>query len=243
MSKERAKNKGGVENKTTSHKLTTKEEEFIRYHRALRGELDNANWHFQAWKALWHLMESYSEEFNVAHTFFRLTMRAHLLETVLRLNKICRRGEDGVNMFEFLDFLRKNLDVFTAQSAGTGKHREREFDIESELIAEVALLITPSVVEGHIQQIKALPLERLATWKDGALAHIDMKTAKGHIKVLEESTVDIEEVDRIINSLHDILNVYSASYDGQVWEKDLKFEHGIHNLLEAVKIGRKHKAK
>jgi dTDP-D-glucose 4,6-dehydratase len=55
--------------------------------------------------------------------------------------------------------------------------------------------------------------------------------------------VDIEDVDKIIDTLHNILNVYSASYDGQVWEKDLKFEHGIQNLLEAVKVGRTHMAK
>jgi hypothetical protein len=243
MSKEQAKNRSKAENKVPGQKITAKEEEFIRYHRVLRGEVDNANWHFQAWKALWRLMESHIEEFNVAHTFFRLTMRAHLLEAVLRLDKICRQGEDGMNMFVFLDFVRKNLDIFTAQSADTGKHSEREYDIEAELIAEVALLITPGVVEGHIQQIEALPLAKLEAWKDNALDYIDMKRAKGHIKVLEESPVDIEEVDRIIGTLHDILNVYSASYDGQVWEKDLLFEHGIQNMMEAFKVGRQGKAK
>ena len=233
--------KGKPESRASNQKLTAKEEEFIRYHRVLRGEVDNANWHFQAWKALWRLMESHIEEFNVAHTFFRLTMRAHLLETVHRLHRICHRGEDSMNMFEFLDFVRKNLDIFTAQSAEAGKHGEKEYDIESELIAEVALLITPSLVEGHIQQVKALPLAKLEAWNDNALDYIDMKRAKGHIKVLEESPVDIEEVDGIISTLHDILNVYSASYDGQVWEKDLKFEHGIQNMMEAFKVGRKAK--
>ena len=235
--------KGKPESRASNQKLTAKEEEFIRYHRVLRGEVDNANWHFQAWKALWRLMESHIEEFNVAHTFFRLTMRAHLLETVQRLHRICHRGEDGMNMFEFLDFVKKNLDIFAIQGVETAKHGEKEYDIEAELIAEVALLITPSVVEGHIQQIEALPLAKLEAWKDGALGYIDMKTAKGHIRVLEESPVDIEEVDRIIGTLHDILNVYSASYDGQVWEKDLKFEHGIQNMMEAFKAGMKGKAK
>ena len=232
----------GKSEKTTNQRLTAKEEEFIRYHRTLRGEVDNANWHFQAWKMLWRLVESYIEEFNMAHTFFRLTMRAHLLETVQRLHRICRRSEDGMNMFEFLDFVRKNLDIFTAQSAETGKHGEKEYDIEAELIAEVALLITPDLVEGHIQQIEALPLAKLEAWNDNAQGYIDMKRAKGHIKLLEESPVDIEEVDKIIDTLHNILNVYSASYDGQVWEKDLKFEHGIQNLMEAVKAGRKGRA-
>lgn len=235
--------KGKPESRASNQKLTAKEEEFIRYHRVLRGEVDNANWHFQAWKALWRLMESNIEEFNVAHTFFRLTMRAHLLETVQRLHRICHRGENGMNMFEFLDFVKKNLDIFAIQGVETAKHSEKEYDIEAELIAEVALLITPDLVEGHIRQVEALPLTKLEAWNDNALDYIDMKRAKGHIRVLEESPVDIEEVDRIISTLHDILNVYSASYDGQVWEKDLKFEHGIQNMMEAFKVGRQGKAK
>ena len=237
------KKSGKNDNEARVQKLTTKEEEFLRFHKALRGELDNANWYFTAWKCMWKLVEDYVDEFNVAHTFFRLTLRAHLLEALLRLNKICCRGEDGVNMPEFLDFIRKDLDIFALKRAETGKHAEKEYDVESEIIAEEALLITPELVEQHIEQIESLPVDRLKGWTQDALAHVDRHVAKSHIRLLEESPVDIEEVERIIETMHTILNVYSKAYDGQTWDKSLVFEHGISNLMEAVKSGKKQKAK
>ena len=236
------KKSGKNDNETRGQKLTAKEEEFLRFHKTLRGELDNASWHFTAWKSLWKLVEGYVDEFNVAHTFFRLTMRAHLLEALLRLNKICDKGGDGLNMPEFLDFIRKDLDIFALMRAETGKHTEKEYDVETEIIAEEALLITPELVEQHINQIESLPVDKLKGWTQDALAHVDRHVAKSHIRLLEESPVDIEEVDRIIETVHTILNVYSKAYDGQTWDKHLVFEHGLHNMMEAVKSGRKQKA-
>ena len=45
-----AKNK---DNRASNRVHMAAEEEFIRYHKALRGQIDNANWHFQTWKRLW----------------------------------------------------------------------------------------------------------------------------------------------------------------------------------------------
>ena len=82
-------------------KVTGKEEEFIRLNHILRGELNNANWHFITWKCLWNSIESYSDEMNVAHTFFTLSMRGHLLETLLRLNKLFEKGEDSTTNISY----------------------------------------------------------------------------------------------------------------------------------------------
>lgn len=236
MAKQKVKAKT---NRISNKKLTAKEEEFLRYHKALRGQIDNANWHFQTWKCLWKLVEGYTDEMNVAHTFFRLSMRAHLMQTVLRLSNICERSEEHINLLEFLDFVKKNLDIFQIQDLEITKHGEE--DIEAEIIAESTPTITADTVDGHLQAIANLPLDKLKAWRDAELSHIDRHVAKGHIKILEEAPVDIEELDRIIAELHYILNVYSVAYDGQAWDKDLVFEHGIHNMMDAIRAGRKEK--
>jgi hypothetical protein len=79
----------------------------------------------------------------------------------------------------------------------------------------------------------------LKKWEDATSSYVDRKVAKKHISVFDECPVDIEEIDRAINTLHEILNVYSAAYDGQSWDKDLVFTHGIKNMLDAIKAGRK----
>jgi hypothetical protein len=221
-------------------KVTGKEEEFIRLNHILRGELNNANWHFITWKCLWNSIESYSNEMNVAHTFFTLSMRGHLLETLLRLNKLFEKGEDSTNNIAyFLDFAEKNMDIFAAPAADSRKRNEEEMIIEKQVEEVKPSQITQDVIKEHRRKVKELPIKDLKKWEDATSLYVDRKVAKKNISVFDECPVDIEEIDRTIDTLHEILNVYSVAYDGQSWDKDLIFTHGIKNMLDAIKAGRK----
>ena len=221
-------------------KVTGKEEEFIRLNHILRGELNNANWHFITWKCLWNSIESYSDEMNVAHTFFTLSMRGHLLETLLRLNKLFEKGEDSTNNIAyFLDFAEKNMDIFAAPAADSRKRNEEEMIIEKQVEEVKPSQITQDVIKKHRRKVKELPIKDLKKWEDATSLYVDRKVAKKNISVFDECPVDIEEIDRTIDTLHEILNVYSVAYDGQSWDKDLIFTHGIKNMLDAIKAGRK----
>jgi hypothetical protein len=221
-------------------KVTGKEEEFIRLNHILRGELNNANWHFITWKCLWNSIESYSDEMNVAHTFFTLSMRGHLLETLLRLNKLFETGEDRTtNISYFLDFAEKDMDIFAAPAADSRKRNEEEMILEKQAEEVKPSQITQDVINDHRRKVKELPVKDLKKWEDAISLYIDRKVAKKNISVFDECPVDIEEIDRTIDTLHEILNVYSVAYDGQSWDKDLIFTHGIKNMLDAIKDGRK----
>jgi len=221
-------------------KVTGKEEEFIRLNHILRGELNNANWHFITWKCLWNSIESYSNEMNVAHTFFTLSMRGHLLETLLRLNKFFDKGDDSTtNIAYFLDSVEKNMDIFAAPAADSRKRNEEEMIIEKQVEEVKPSQITQDVIKEHRRKVKELPIKDLKKWEDATSLYVDRKVAKKNISVFDECPVDIEEIDRTIDTLHEILNVYSVAYDGQSWDKDLIFTHGIKNMLDAIKAGRK----
>jgi len=236
--------KGKSANKYTNMKITGKEKEFIRLSHLLRGELNYANWHFTTWKCLWSYIENYSEEMNVAHTFFTLGMRGHLLETLLRLNKMLEKGEDSVtNLYYLLDFVDKNMDIFAIPAADRRKRYEEEMILEKQVEEVKPSQITRDTIKTHRVKLKELPAKKLKGWEEEALAHIDRKVAKQHINVFDECPVDIEEIDRTIDTVHEILNVYSAAYDGQKWDKDLVFTHGIKNMLDAIKAGRKQNPK
>ena len=221
-------------------KVTGKEEEFIRLNHILRGELNNANWHFITWKCLWNSIESYSDEMNVAHTFFTLSMRGHLLETLLRLNKLFEKGEDSTNNIAyFLDFAEKNMDIFAAPAADSRKRNEEEMIIEKQVEEVKPSQLTQDVIKEHRRKVKELPIKDLKKWEDATSLYVDRKVAKKNISVFDECPVDIEEIDHTIDTLHELLNVYSVAYDGQSWDKDLIFTHGIKNMLDAIKAGRK----
>lgn len=236
--------KGKATGKTTgkaiTQKVTGKEEEFIKLHRVLRGELNNANWHFVTWKCLWNSIESYSNEMNVAHTFFTLSMRGHLLETLLRLNKMFAKGDDGAaSIIYLLDFAEKNMDIFTAPAAESRKRYEEEMILEKQVESVKPSQITRDVIKEHKSKLKELPVKKMQKWEDDALAYIDRKVAKKNVDIFDECPVDIEEIDRVIDTVDGILNVYSVAYDGQRLDKDLVFTHGIKNMLDAIRDGRK----
>jgi hypothetical protein len=225
-------------------KVTGKEEEFIRLNHILRGELNNANWHFITWKCLWNSIESYSDEMNVAHTFFTLSMRGHLLETLLRLNKLFEKGEDRItNISYFLDFAEKNMDIFAAPAADSRKRNEEEIILKKQVEEVKPSQITQDVIKEHRRKVKELPVKDLKKLEDAISLYVDRKVAKKNISVFDECPVDIEEIDHTIDTLHEILNVYSVAYDGQSWDKDLVFTHGIKNMLDAIKAGRKQNPK
>jgi hypothetical protein len=235
--------KGKSNNKKTGKnaavKVTGKEEEFIRLSHLLRGDLNYANWHFMTWKCLWNNIEGYSEEMNVAHTFFTLSMRGHLLETLMHLNKMFDEGKDGTaSIFYLLDFADKNMYIFAAPAADSRKRSEDEMILEKQIEEVKPLQLTPDVIKKHQAKLKELPLKKLKKWEEEALAHVDRKVAKKHINVFDECPVDIDEIDRTIDTVHEILNVYSIAYDGQNWDKDLVFTHGIKNMLDAIRASK-----
>lgn len=235
--------KGKVNKKTsrsTGVKVTGKEEEFIKLTHELRGELNYANWHFMTWKCLWSYIEDYAEEMNVAHTFFTLSMRGHLLETLMRLSRMFDEGKDGTtSIFNLVDFADKNMGLFAVPAADRRKRYEEEMILEKQVEETKPLQITADIIRKHRAKLRELPVKKLRRWEEEALAHVDRKVAKKHINVFDESPVDIEEIDRIIDTVHEILNVYSVAYDGQKWDKELVFTHGIKNMLDAIKAGRK----
>ena len=236
----KGKSTGKTTGKAIVQKVTGKEEEFIKLHRTLRGELNNANWHFVTWECLWNYIEDYTNEMNVAHTFFTLSMRGHLLETLLRLNKMVEKGDEGTaSLSYFLDFAEKNMEIFTAPAADSRKRDEEDMILERQVEAVTISQITQDIIKEHRSKLKGLPVKDVMKWEGDALAYIDKKMAKKNIDLFDECLVDIEAIDKTIDTLHGILNVYSVAYNGQNWDKGLVFEHGIKNMLDAIKDGRK----
>jgi hypothetical protein len=236
----KGKSTGKTTGKAITQKVTGKEEEFIKLHRTLRGELNTANWHFVTWKCLWNYIEDYTNEMNVAHTFFTLSMRGHLMETLLRLNKMFEKGDEGTaSLAYFLDFAEKNMEIFTAPAADSRKRYEEDMILERQVEAVKTSEMTQAIIKEHRAKLKELPVKKLQKWGDETLAYIDRKVAKKNIDIFDECPVDIEEIDRVIDTVHGILNVYSVAYNGQRLDKDIVFEHGIKNMLDAIKDGRK----
>ncbi len=214
---------------TSAYVPTEQERTFERYHDRLRGELNNADWHFEIWKYLQNLRKDYIRELNQAPVFFSLTMRAHLLETVMRLNRMLDNPSNSMSVCKFLNFVEQNLDILSykiffkrvgGDEIAVNKYRE----------------ITLTEIQKHRHQIDDLPKDNIRKWRDKALAHIDREYVQKEIDVFHEYPVDIKDIVKIIDTLHDILNQYLHTYNSSTWAKEVSFEGGLQYVMDSIRF-------
>jgi hypothetical protein len=212
---------------------TNAEETFVKYHQELRGELNNANWHFTIWKYLQELRGTYHKELNQAPAFFGLTMYAHLLAALVRINKFFDKNEQHLSIRKFLDFIEQNLDIFSnkafeARMRSKGRYESYIIKGHSE--------ITHQKVEEDRKKVDDLPVAHIRRWRNTILVHIEEGRVLRGIDIMKKYPVKQRQVDDIINTLDDMLNDYSVAYDDYTWVKGLPIEYGIKTVVDAIRF-------
>ena len=97
------------------NKLTETEIRFKKYLEAIMRELHSAYWHFVVYKYIEKCRADYQKELQEAGEFWGLTQRAHLLDTIMRINKICDNDPETINIHTLLDLAEQNLWIFTGK--------------------------------------------------------------------------------------------------------------------------------
>jgi len=209
------------------------EETFQKYHEELRGELNNANWHFTIWKYLQELRGTYHKELNQAPTFFGLTMHAHLLAALVRINKFFDKNEKHLSIRKFLDFIEENLDLFSSKAFEARMRSIGRY--ESHIIREHSQ-ITLEKVEEDRKRVDDLPVSCVRKWRNTILVHIEAERVLRSIDVMKTYPVRQKQVAETINTLDDILNEYLVAYDASTWAKDLPIKNGVRAVVDAIRF-------
>ena len=76
-------------------------------------ELHSAYLGFIIYKYIEKWRTDYQKELHEAGVFWGLTQRAHLIDTVMRLNKVCDNDPETINIHTLLDLAEQNLWIFT----------------------------------------------------------------------------------------------------------------------------------
>lgn len=219
----------------------TKEERFEKYHNSLRHELNTAYWHFTAWKCLRKLGRTYLDELNQAPAFFGLTIEAHFAETLILLSKFFERRkkrekEKKLNIRLFLDFIANNLDIFSNQAFELRMRRQGKYDDRT---MRSHTEITLEKVNEHRKKVNDLPAGNIKQWRNNLLAHTATEVALQKVDIPKRYPVREKQIDQVIDTLHDILNVYWAAYVSSTWLKELpSIEYGIQRVVEAIRFER-----
>ena len=219
---------------------SNKEKDFLQYHTTLRNELNNANWHFAVWKCLHKLDKDYSREMDIAPAFFALTMRAHLVETTMRLCRCLDRRNDTVDIYSFLDYAEAHREMFYKRALRRrieGEYAERM--VERTLQRHTSM--TPTRISKLKERIAKLPIENLRRQRNKAFAHIAREVTLEGIDVFEKYPVKVGEIETIISTLDEVLNELSNAYNTCTCAKELygsSLEHSIQEILDSIRFKR-----
>ena len=75
----------------------------------------------------------------------------------------------------------------------------------------------------------------MKVWRDKAIAHLDKNIILKDISVFKEYPVKIQEIEQIIDDIHETLNTLLVAFNGESWSKELHVEHGVDIVLDAMR--------
>jgi len=207
--------------------------QFLKYHQTLREELNNAYWHFAILKYLRETGKDYLKEFNQAPAFFGLTMDAHVLSALMRLNKFLDKKKEHLSIRSFLDFVEANLDIFSDDAFERRLRDQRTYYPDS-LTGHVA--ITLQKVEEDRRKVNDLPASEIRRWRNSVLAHIRTEDVLEDINIRNEYPIQLSKIELVIDTLDDMLNDYLLAFDASFWAKHLALEDEIRHVLDAIRF-------
>ncbi|MFC1900540.1 hypothetical protein ACFLYN_02995 [Chloroflexota bacterium] len=216
----------------TNNSYTKAEIRFKKYIDALRRELHNSYWHFIIYKYIEKCRVDYQNELQVAGEFWGLTQRAHLLDTIMRLNKICDNDPETINIHTLLDLAENNLDIFTGKPFYARK--QNSYYPSNQNVPE----ITEELLLEHKQRYSDFSQTNLRKLRNRVLAHIDKGLVMTDFLPFEGYKVDIDQIETIINDLDNTLDLLSIAFDGSKYSREVPFlEQGMNVMMELMRKG------
>ncbi len=201
----------------TATKTLTPDERFLAYYDKLRSELNTAYTYYEISKALREIRSTRRAEFSEALTFLSLTMNATLFATVMSINRFIDSHRDSLHLDVLFKFISDNLNLFSA-TAYKRRLLDKGMDSEDrEHWVKLHTDITAGMVDQDRAKIESLPVHNLKVWRDKKLAHIERNLVTRNVDVMKVNPVTIQEIDKIIITLHEVLDRYRIAYDGVQW--------------------------
>lgn len=201
----------------TTNKTLTSDERFLAYYDKLRDELNTAYTYYEISKTLREIKSTRRAEFSEALTFLSSTLNATLFSTVMSINRFIDSHRDSLHLDAFFEFIRNNLNLFSATAY---KKRLLDKGMGSEDCEHWVKLhtdITQEMVDQDKAKIESLPVHNLKVWRNKKLAHIERNLVTKNVNIMKVNPVTIQEIDKILITLHEILDRYRLAYDGVQW--------------------------
>jgi len=184
--------------------------------------------------------EEYEKEWVQASQFFGLTQRSHFFDTVIRLHKICENHKDSINIYRLLDFAEENVAIFSTELYERRQRSSGYYNMGIQIDSTNHIKVDMKLLKEYRSKFATVANIKLRLLRNRAIAHIDTETVKRKIEPFEKYDIDDAQIETIIEDLDSTLNLLSAAYNGQKYDKDLpRLESSMKRIMALIRIGLK----
>ena len=186
--------------------------EFDALLEALADDIIQAKSHFKLLKDLRSSINKYVSELNQSNAFWRLTFRAHLDATLIRLCRIYDDNKSALHLKNWLETIKSNRHLFRADNF---KERLKGNPCVESLAANPRIP-SDDELQSDIDSVKKEnPLvKKLRGIRDNSVAHKNAKMSINGDVNKEILKIDMVELEGLINKGMEILNKYSSLFKG-----------------------------
>ena len=150
------------------------------------------------------------EQMNIAPAFFGVVTESLLSSTILWVDKLFdKRGERSI--FNFLKFIEHNKNILTVEQL----KRRKNYPADHWMLDRDP--ITLETISQHRDLIQRLGcLQNFRTLRNKFYAHFDKEYFFDREHMADEAPKWID-LEKVIDVISDVINCYSAAYDGQLY--------------------------
>ena len=215
--------------------LSQAEEYFQKYYEKLIWQTFYARAHLTLWERLESFQFSHLKELNQAPHFFAFTIQAHLDDALMTLSRIIRRQRGALTIWKFLDFVEKNLEIFSNEAFSRRKGNKPNYE-ERKIKSHIP--IAHKRIEEDKQRLLNLQdtINNLIIWRDKIIAHIDHKILIMGKIIPKEYPLQRQHLRQVINTLFEILDRYSYAYDGSTFLKAVPGEDDVRYVMDSIRF-------
>ena len=184
---------------------------FEQYREHLKEETTRLATYIHLYKHLHERKKDRLDEMNLAPCFFKTVIRSLFSVIIIWVNNLLdpktQRG-----FFNFLSFVENNLETFSISSL-----QERRNYPDGHWMLERDPITFESVESDRQKLLSIQSLSSFKTRRDKFHAHFDKNYAFQRSQISKGAPIKWSDFDKVIETMKDILNNYSADYDGQLY--------------------------
>lgn len=205
--------------------LNEAEIKFERIRKKLINDVNQARWFFDVFKIL--------NEAREPEAFFGFTTFSYLISTLVVINRLLDKDPSHLHVRTLLAYVEVNLDMFSEKLYAKRLRLKSGYDREH---LQSRLIISNDEITDDRKSLSDLPSSSVRKWRNRLLVHINKEVIESGNDIAKKSPIKFHHVDKIIDTVGDILNRYSVAYDGRVNVIGLAMLNGsTKQVIEIVK--------